>query len=153
MKMLLNRHKEIFLALVPFMALVALFGFLFIRSDYTFGQKQVIGENVNANQISSNYYNYSEENLSMASENGKAVLFFSTNWCSTCTELDRELRMESEKLDDDITVLKLDFDNSPELKNKYAVVVQHTLIQVDTLGNEITRWVGGDIETINKSVR
>lgn len=141
------------MALVPFLALVALFGFLFIRSNFTFGQKQVIGENINANQISTNYFEYSEENLSMASENGKVVLFFATNWCSTCTQLDRELKMESEKLNSDITILKLDFDNSPELKNKYAVAVQHTLIQVDPMGNEITRWVGGDIDTINKSVR
>ena len=106
-----------------------------------------------AKQISTNYYEYSEENLKIAKDKGNIVLFFATNWCSTCTELDNELMNESEKLNDGITVLKIDFDKDTEFKKKYKVLAQHTLVQVDNDGNEITKWVGGDIETINESVK
>ena len=150
---MLNKHRELFFALVPLVILVGIFGFLFFRSNLILGQSEVSDENVLANQIAANYFEYSDENLKIAGENGKAVLFFATNWCSTCTELDRQLINENEKLDDGISVLKIDFDNSPELKDRYGVTVQHTLVQVDQVGNEITRWIGGDIETINNSIR
>jgi thiol-disulfide isomerase/thioredoxin len=149
---MLNKHRELFLALGPLFILVAIFGFLFYRSNFIIGSSNISHEEVLAKQFTANYYEYSDANLAMATENGKAVLFFSTNWCSTCTELDRELLNESEKLEEGITVLKLDYDNSPDLKSKYNVTTQHTLIQVDSQGNEITKWVGGDIETINESV-
>ena len=150
---MLNKHREIFLALGPLVILVVIFGFLFYRSNFILSSSNSANENeVLAKQISTSYYEYSDANLKMASEKGKVVLFFATNWCSTCTELDKELMNEGEKLDEGITVLKLDYDNSLEMKSKYGVTIQHTLVQVDENGNEITKWVGGDIETINKSV-
>ena len=104
------------------------------------------------NKIADNYFDYSIENLKNADKDGEAVLFFSTNWCSTCTELDKELINESEKLNDGITILRIDYDRAKDLKMKYKVAVQHTLIHVDGDGNEIKKWVGGDIEEINKNI-
>jgi hypothetical protein len=36
----------------------------------------------------------------------------------------------------------VDYDNSDELKKKYGVTYQHTLVQVDKDGNLIKKWSG-----------
>jgi thiol:disulfide interchange protein len=100
----------------------------------------------------SNYLDYSEANLTTAHENGQVVLFFAANWCSSCTILDDELINSSSKLSPNVTVLKADFDNNRELKRKYNVLVQHTLVVLDENNNEVTKWVGGGIEDINKNL-
>ena len=43
-----------------------------------------------------------------------------------------------------MTILKLDYDSEIELKEKYGVRIQHTLVQVDNEGNPITGWTGGN---------
>lgn len=144
-----NNHIFIFFILL---VLISIGGLLFYRVN-NINSTQVQVTQVAGKMISENYYEYSDENLIDATKNGKAVLFFATNWCSTCTELDRELKDESSKLDEGITILKIDFDKPTELKKKHNVLVQHTLVQVDEEGNAIAKWVGGDIEQINKEVK
>jgi hypothetical protein len=39
-----------------------------------------------------------------------------------------------------VLVLLVDYDNSTEMKQKYGVVSQHTLVQVDSTGLGIARW-------------
>ena len=150
---MLKKHRDLFLALIPVFVLLVLFASIFFKLNLFKSSPEVIGENTNAKQISTNYYDYSATNFKKAAGSGKVVLFFATNWCSTCTELDNELMNESEKLKDGITVLRLDYDRSTEFKRKYNVTVQHTLVQVDNDGKEITKWIGGDIDVINKSVK
>jgi hypothetical protein len=41
-----------------------------------------------------------------------------------------------------ITILKTDYDSETELKKKYGVTTQHTLVQVDKDGNLIKKWSG-----------
>lgn len=144
--------NTIFIAIV-LLVFVGVGSFLFYRINNISGNEIKVEAQAVGKKIASNYYEYSDENLNMSSKNGKSVLFFATNWCSTCTELDRELIEESEKLNEDITILKVDFDKSTELKKKYNITVQHSLVQVDENGNEIAKWIGGDIEQINSEVR
>jgi thiol:disulfide interchange protein len=148
-----KKNKDIFLALIPLLVLFSLFGLLIFKLDLGQASKEKSSSEVVTRKISKNYYDYSLDNLEFASKNGKVVLFFATNWCSTCTELDKELMNDSEKLKSGITVLRIDFDKDTDLKKRYRVLVQHTLVQVDKNGNEKTKWVGGDISTINESVR
>ncbi len=98
------------------------------------------------------YVDYSELALANASENGRAVLFFKANWCSTCSALDKELINETGELPEDVTVLKLNYDKEKELKKKYKVIIQHTLVQVDENGEELKKWVGGGVETIKQQL-
>jgi len=150
---MLKKNKDIFLALIPLVILILLVSFMFFRLKTVSSHNELNEKGSVARQISTNYYDYSIENLELSSEKGKTVLFFATNWCSTCTKLDKELINESEKLKEGITVLKIDFDKDTEFKKKYSVLAQHTLVQVDENGKEITKWVGGDIDTINQSVK
>ena len=103
-------------------------------------------ENENSNKsvsVSLNYLDYSESFLTRANE-GKVVLFFKANWCPTCNALDKDILKNLNKIPEDVTILKVDYDVASDLKKKYEVVTQHTLVQVDAKGNEITKWVGGN---------
>lgn len=88
------------------------------------------------------YVDYNPQLLERAN-NGNVVLFFHAGWCPTCKVLDSALKKDLSKFPKDLTILKVDYDNSSDLKKKYAVTYQHTLVQVDAQGNEINKWNGG----------
>ena len=96
-------------------------------------------------KTNANYVDYSEELLQNTS--GDKVLFFHATWCATC-------KSASQKISDVetttwLTVFKIDYDSSSELRKKYDVTSQHTFVQVDQDGNMLAKWGGSkDIEDI-----
>jgi thiol-disulfide isomerase/thioredoxin len=70
------------------------------------------------------------------------VLFFNASWCSTCKEARENLEADPAAIPAGLTIVKVDYDDSDELKQKYGVTVQHTFVQVDADGNEIAKWNG-----------
>ena len=87
------------------------------------------------------YEVYSPEKIAKA-ESGKVVLFFRAGWCPTCRTLDADIRANLKNIPSDVTILDVDYDNSTVLKQKYGVTYQHTLVQVDASGEQITKWSG-----------
>src|SRR3989344_328137 len=85
------------------------------------------------------YEVYSPEKLVLA-ETGKVVLFFRAPWCPNCRALDADIRANLSDIPEGVTILDVDYDNSTALKQKYGVTYQHTLVQVDALGNQIAKW-------------
>lgn len=104
-------------------------------------------------EISPHYVEYSDVALAQASNDGRAVLFFWAPWCSTCNALDDELKEKSKELPTDVTILKVNFDTQKELKRKYQIIQQHTLVQIDKNGNEVTKWVGGNVDLIKQELK
>lgn len=94
------------------------------------------------------YETYAPEKLSKA-ETGKVVLFFHASWCPTCRALNSNIEASKSMIPRDVTILKNDYDTETDLKKKYGVTTQHTLVQVDKDGNMLTKWSGGStIESI-----
>lgn len=91
---------------------------------------------------SGSYEMYSADKLVMA-ETGKVVLFFKASWCPTCRALDAAIKNSLGDIPSDVTILEIDYDDSTELKQKYGVTSQHTLVQVDASGTELAQWSGG----------
>jgi thiol-disulfide isomerase/thioredoxin len=87
------------------------------------------------------YTDYSSSLLANAST-GKVVLFFKASWCPTCNSLDKDITSKLSKIPANTTILKIDYDNSTDLKKKYGITQQHTLVQVDASGNLIKKSVG-----------
>jgi len=85
------------------------------------------------------YEAYAPEKLAKA-EGGDVVLFFRASWCPTCRALDADIHSNKESIPEGVTILDVDYDNSTELKQKYGVTYQHTLVQVDANGEMITKW-------------
>lgn len=84
------------------------------------------------------YINYSETSLT----DDTNIIFFHASWCPTCKNLDRNLNNSAVDIPEGVTILKADYDEEDELKKKYGVTYQHTLVQVDKDGNEINQWSG-----------
>lgn len=70
---------------------------------------------------------------------GQKVLFFHATWCPKCRQLDEELR--SEGAPDGLTVFKVDYDSRTDLRQKYGVTLQTTVVFVDDRGELISSTV------------
>jgi len=84
------------------------------------------------------YREYSESALNDAS--GPVVLFFHAKWCPTCRDLDRNITSNAGQIPEDLTILRVDFDDSDKLRQKYGVTTQHTLVQTDANGEMVKKW-------------
>jgi len=89
------------------------------------------------------YETYSPEKLARA-EKGKVVIFFKATWCPTCRALDSDIKKNLTNIPDGVSILELNYDTETELRKKYGVTVQHTLVQVNAGGDQITKWSGGN---------
>lgn len=100
-----------------------------------------------------NYVNYSAAAVTNAEQRGQALLFFAaTAWCQTCSALEEEIVERTAEIPTGLTILKVDYDNDKEMKRKYGVTVQHTLVLLDKNGAELKRWVGGDFNNMLREV-
>ncbi len=100
------------------------------------------------------YVTYSPELIAQYSAQGKKViLFFHAGWCPTCRAAEKDITARATEIPADIVILKVDYDTYGDLKKKYNVTYQHTFVQVDGEGNEITTWNGGDLDEINKNIK
>ncbi len=89
--------------------------------------------------VKGSFSDYDPAKLANA-EKGKVVLFFSAAWCPVCREANKNFNASAAP--DGLTLLKLDYDNSTELKKKYGVTYQHTYVQVDKDGKLLKKWSG-----------
>lgn len=87
------------------------------------------------------YEAYSPEKLSFAVQ-GDVVLFFRASWCPTCRGLETDILANLDKIPEGVVILDVNYDTATELKQKYGITYQHTFVQVDEKGNQITKWVG-----------
>ncbi len=101
---------------------------------------------INANSaLASHYIDYSADNLAKATaSNGRAVIWFAAlAWCPSCQASDRDFKAHFDKVPKDVTIMKINYDTAKELKQKYAITMQDTFIQIDSKGSEIIRWNSG----------
>jgi hypothetical protein len=89
--------------------------------------------------IKGSYGDYDASKLSNA-EKGDVVLFFHAPWCPSCATSNKNFL--ASPTPDRLTLLKVDFDSSTALRQKYDVTYQHTFVQVDKNGNLIKKWSG-----------
>jgi thioredoxin 1 len=87
------------------------------------------------------YEAYAPEKLAHA-ETGNVVLFFHASWCPSCRGLNADIESNLKAIPEGVSILKTDYDKETELKKKYGITYQHTLVQVDKDGNMIKKWSG-----------
>ena len=101
---------------------------------------------------SDSYIEYSPDAFAAAAGK-KRVLFFYASWCPTCRPVDAEILAMEETIPEDVVIFRVDYDTEEELKEKYGVTYQHTFVVVDTEGEAVTKWNGGDLEMILEKVQ
>lgn len=83
------------------------------------------------------------------------ALYFKANWCLNCKLLEDELKEKG--FPDGIDIYEVDFDQAKDLREKYSVNNQHTLILLNDKEEEIWRDMSWDytkvIETIKQTIK
>lgn len=88
-----------------------------------------------------------------AAKGKKRVYFFHAPWCPTCRPADAVFQKDAALIPENVILFKTDYDTSTELKKQYAVTYQHTFVQVDENGREVTKWNGGTIAELTANIR
>lgn len=70
---------------------------------------------------------------------GPKALFFHASWCPQCRALDEDLRAEGAPAG--LTVFKVDYDSRTDLRQKYGVTLQTTIVFVDDAGGQMSSVV------------
>ncbi|MBP9803053.1 MAG: thioredoxin family protein [Candidatus Pacebacteria bacterium] len=106
------------------------------------------------NQVSKpgTYEEYSANKIIEKGESGRVLLFFYASWCPSCRSLDKDINKNLSNIPENLTILKTNYDKEGELKAKYKVTYQHTLVEVDREGNMLKKWTGGDFAEILKQI-
>lgn len=73
------------------------------------------------------------------STSGRRVLFFHASWCPQCRMLDADIAESSVKKG--VTIFRVDYDSNQQLRQKYGVTVQTTLVEVDEDGEKVASYV------------
>jgi hypothetical protein len=87
------------------------------------------------------YLLYDPSQLAKASD-GKVVLFFNAKWCSTCKQIDKDLK--TAKIPDNLTILSVDYDKNIAMRKKYQVPFENSYVQVDQNGTIVNSWSGSE---------
>ncbi len=106
----------------------------------------------------SRYVEYSKATLDKAAST-RRVLFFYANWCPICKPADADFRTNSSKIPSDVTVIRVNYNDTDtdqeekELAKKYAITYQHTFVQIDAQGKEVTKWNGGKTDELLANIK
>lgn len=89
----------------------------------------------------------------------RRVLYFYASWCSTCIPANADFEKNVSMLPGDVTVIRVNY-NDPDtdadekaLATKYGITYQHTFVQIDGEGNEITKWNGGSVKELLAKIK
>jgi thiol-disulfide isomerase/thioredoxin len=80
------------------------------------------------------------------------VLFFSADWCPYCQADLKDINANGKKLGK-VNVVVVDYDRSADVKNRYGVTMQDTYVQIGAMGEKITAWNGGGVDSILKNLK
>ncbi len=104
------------------------------------------------------YTEYSASSLD-ASKSSRRVLFFYASWCPTCRPADADFAQNVDKIPGDVTVIRVNYNDpdtdqeEKDLAKKYGITYQHTFVQIDEEGAEITKWNGGQLDELISKIK
>ena len=81
---------------------------------------------------------------------GTKVLFFHAPWCPQCRAIDNSIK--SGKIPEGVTIIKTDYDSNQDLRKKYGVTLQTTMVRVDDDGNMIKKYTAYNQPTLQSII-
>jgi len=113
---------------------------------------------VESETTSSKYMLFST-NVLAENKSPKKLLFFYASWCPTCRPVDSDIKANAASIPSDLTIFRVNYNdpdtdaNEKELAKKYGITYQHTFVLIDTNGNELKKWNGGNFEEILSKIK
>lgn len=106
----------------------------------------------------SRYVEYSKTVLDQA-VNNRRVLYFYASWCPTCIPADADFKANTSKFPDDLIVVRVNYNDletdkeEKDLAEKHGITYQHTFVQIDSQGKEVTKWNGGQTDELLANIK
>ncbi|MBI3559810.1 hypothetical protein HY087_01635 [Candidatus Gottesmanbacteria bacterium] len=125
------------------------------KNDSSTGSEQ---DKMMKKDSASHYVEYSKAALDQAVSN-RRVLYFFANWCPICKPADADFKANSSKIPTDVTVIRVNYNDTDtdqeekDLAKKYAIIYQHTFVQIDGQGKEVTKWNGGKTDELLAKIK
>lgn len=124
--------------------------------DPSFIEKKLINKNQEAysssvvsNDYSEKYQNYSIIKVKQAQQEKKHyALFFHANWCTTCQAIEKQIINNLNLLPINSIIFKVDYDSATQLRRKYQVLTQSTILFFDERGNIMDRKINPSLDRI-----
>jgi thiol-disulfide isomerase/thioredoxin len=117
-----------------------------VKTDEVMAKDEIVMMKKGTGYITLADYNSNKD----AYKDSKKVLFFAASWCPSCQALTKDIEARTSSIPSDTVVIRADYDKETSLKQTYGVTYQHTLVQIDNDGQQLTKWNGGNtIETIS----
>ena len=79
---------------------------------------------------------------------GTRLLFFTAPWSPECQLLDESIK--AGPIPDGVTIIAVDYDSNPELRQQYGVVMQSTVVKIDADGNKVDSFVAYKDPTLSR---
>lgn len=146
-------NKKIIITVLSILALVAAaFAYLSMlpRSDTANQSPTIVGETGEGEPADTvapsagTYLTYRDGAIENTA--GTKILFFHAPWCPQCRAL--ETSIESGQIPASVTIFKVDYDSNQDLRQKYGVTIQTTLVKVDDDGSLIEKYVAYSTPTL-----
>lgn len=108
-------------------------------------------------QTTQRYIIFSPQTFDTA--NTRRVLFFYASWCPICIPADQDFAANNDQIPSDVTVIRVNYNdpdtdtNEKDLAKKYGITYQHTFVQIDSEGKEITKWNGGKLKELLTNIK
>lgn len=127
-----------------------------IEDNQTINSDLVIGSD-SAETVESNpnpYQEYSKATFNKNTDKKTRILFFYADWCPTCRPVDAEIKANLSAIPKDIVIIKVNYNDDytdqdeKDLARRYGITYQHTFVRIDSKGNEVDKWNGGDFEKL-----
>lgn len=68
------------------------------------------------------------------------ILFFYAAWCPECRAFDQSI--SGGTIPDGVQILRVTYDDSQDLRQKYSVTIQSTFVRVNASGDKQVLWSG-----------
>ena len=100
------------------------------RDDSPTSQTMTYEGKVSSTDQAGKYVDYNE--ATFAQTPGTKILFFHASWCPQCRALEADIKKQG--VPAGTTIFKVDYDNAQNLRRKYGVTLQTTVVKVDENG-------------------
>lgn len=154
-------NKGIIITLV---AIVLLGGGFFLyksQQDVTMKKENAAMEKSEDKMIknsSSRYVEYSTEAYDQAGDK-RRVLYFYASWCPICRPTNADFEKNAGKIPEDMVVIRVNYNDpdtdsqEKDLAKKYGITYQHTFVQIDGQGKQVTIWNGGQTDELLANIK
>ena len=107
---------------------------------------------------SSRYVEYSKAAYDAAADK-RRVLYFYATWCPSCKVANEDFTANPNKIPEDVVVIRTNYNDpntdqeEKDLAKKYGITYQHTFVQINAQGKELTKWNGGQTDELIANIK